>query len=418
MDKINNKKTILYLVTQSELGGAQRYVFDLATNLSQEFNISVAFGEQGKQGELAKQLKQANIKYYVIPHLKRAISPINDLKALIEIIKLIKKLKPDIIHLNSSKVSILGSIATIFFKLKIENRQSKIIYTVHGWVFNEPMPKWKKLFYKYAEKFTAIFKDKIICVSEFDRQTAIKEKICNPKKLTTIHNGIEQINFLSKEEARQNLTPQPPFTSPLAPLLIRRGELKGRGRRRGEGGEVLIGTIANLYPTKGLEYLIQAIYILITNYQLPITTIIIGEGEERKNLEDLIGQLNLKSNVILTGKINNAAELLPAFNIYVCSSVKEGLSYTIIEAMQAGLPIVATKVGGNKELIEDNKTGFLVEAKNPQMLAKKIQKLINNPELQQKLGANAKQKTREKFSLERMINKTKNVYISRSGRVS
>ncbi len=393
MDKINNKKTILYLVTQSELGGAQRYVFDLATNLSQEFNISVAFGEQGEKGELAKQLKQANIKYYVIPHLKRAISPINDLKALIEIIKLIKKLKPNIIHLNSSKISILGSLVGFLIKSEILNLKSEIIYTVHGWVFNEPMPAWKKLFYKYAEKFTAIFKHKIICVSEFDRQTAIKEKICNPKKLTTIHNGIEQINFLPKEQASEKLF-----------RIINKSEI------RNPKSEIRIGTIANLYPTKGLEHLIQAIHLLISNYQLPITAIIIGEGEERKNLEDLIGQLNLKNNVILTGRINNAAELLPAFDIYVCSSVKEGLSYTIIEAMQAGLPVVATNVGGNPELIQDHQTGLLAQAKNPQDLAEKIQELINNPDLQQKLGSEAKQKAEAEFNLEKMVEKTKKIY--------
>ncbi|MCK4554763.1 glycosyltransferase family 4 protein [Candidatus Parcubacteria bacterium] len=402
-----NKKTILYLVTQSELGGVQRYVFDLAKNLQNEFNIAIAFGEQGEAGELAKQLKQANIEYHIIPHLKRAISPINDLKALIEIIKLINKLKPDIIHLNSSKISILGSLAGLLIKSKILNLcrapmrylKSKIIYTVHGWVFNEPMPKWKKLFYKYAEKFTAIFKHKIICVSEFDKQTAIKEKICNPKKLTTIHNGIKPINFLSKEEAKQKLFKK-----------IQNSKFKIISKFKIQNSKFLVGVIANLYPTKGLEYLIQAIHLLISNYQLPITAIIIGEGEERKNLEDLIGQLNLKSNIILTGRIDNAAKLLPAFDIYVCSSVKEGLSYTIIEAMQAGLPIVATEVGGNPELIRDYKTGLLTETKNPQMLAEKIIELINNSNLQQKLGDEAKQKAEAEFSLKKMIEKTKKIY--------
>ena len=384
----NNKKTIFYLVTQSELGGAQRYVFDLAKNLKTEFNVAVAFGEQGEQGELAKQLKQANIEYHIIPHLKRAISPVNDLKALFEIIKLIRKLKPDIIHLNSSKISILGSLASLCVV-----RSTLCVYTVHGWVFNEPMPNWKKIFYKYAEKFTAIFKNKIICVSEFDKQTAIKEKTCAQKKLTTIHNGIKPINFLSKDEARNKLLNQ--YTS--IPVS--------------QYPSILIGAVANLYLAKGLEYLIQAIYILITNYQLPIIAIIIGQGEERKNLEDLIGQLNLKNNVILTGRIDNAAELLPAFDIYACSSVKEGLSYTIIEAMQAGLPVVATNVGGNPELIQDNKTGLLTPAKDPQILAKKIQWLINNPELGQKLGNNAKQKARDEFNFERMVKITKGVYL-------
>jgi len=383
---MNETKKILYLITQSELGGAQRYVFDLAKNLQNEFNITVAFGEQGEKGELVRQLQRANIKYYALPHLKRAICPLNDFLAFIEIIKLIKKIKPDIIHLNSSKISILGSIATkMCFMFHIT---CYVIYTVHGWVFNEPLPKWKKFFYKYAEKFTASFKNKIICVSEFDRQIAIQQKIAPEKKLITIHNGIKPVDFLPKQEALQKLMPN---TYNLKP------------------NTQIIGTIGNFYKTKGFKYLIKATKLLIDK-GLKIKIIIIGEGEERKNLEKLIKQNNLSNNFILTGKINNAAQLLPAFDIYVCSSVKEGLSYTIIEAMQAGLPIVATKVGGNPELIEDNKTGLLVEAKNPQMLAEKINRLTNNPKLSQELGEQAKIKAEEEFNLERMVKKTKEIY--------
>ncbi len=397
MNDESNKKSILYLITQSELGGAQRYVFDLATNLKQEFGIIAAFGEQGEKGELAEQLKQAGITYYAIPHLKRAVSPINDFLAFIEIIKLIKKIKPDIIHLNSSKISILGSLAALFIRIfairgiRINSRIG-IIYTVHGLVFNEPLPRWQKLFYKYAEKFTAKFKDKIICVSEFDRRTAIKEKICNPEKLITIRNGIAPINFYSREEAMKIIYSK-----------IVNCKLKIEN--------FLVGSIANLYKTKGLEYLIEAASVLITNYQLPITVIIIGEGEERKYLEDLISQLNLNNNVILAGSVGNAAKLLPAFDIYACPSVKEGLSYTIMEAMQAGLPIAATNAGGNPELIEDEKTGLLSATKNPQMLAEKIAYLMNNPAARQALGAEAKEKVNDEFGLERMVEEIKEIYL-------
>ncbi len=395
------EKKILYLITQSELGGVQCYIFDLALNLGNEFNIMVGFGEQGEAGELAKKLKQANIAYYSIPHLQRAICPFKDFLALIKIIKLIKKVKPDIIHLNSSKISILGSLAFAFIRIFVYSRHShyirdiRIIYTVHGWVFNEPLPIWKKLFYQYAEKFTALFKDKIICVSEFDRQTALRKKITTNKKLITIHNGIKPINFYTKIEARQKLfTPYPKI--PIQEYI-----------------NIIIGTIGNLYQTKGFTYLVKAINILITNYQLPITTVIIGEGKERKKLENLIKQNNLENNIILTGRIDKAAQLLPAFDIYVCSSVKEGLSYTIIEAMQAGLPIVATMVGGNPELIQDNKTGLLVQAKNPEQLARKIKQFIDNPELRKKLGEQAKIQAKKNFSLEKMIKETKKVYLAK-----
>jgi len=373
---MEKKKKILYLITQSELGGAQTYVIDLVQSFKDEFDISVGFGEQGDGGDLAKRLKENEIKYYSISHLKRNISPWQDLLAIFSIIKLVRRIKPDIIHLNSSKISILGSLAGIISK-------SKIIYTVHGWVFNEPLSKLKKNFYLHAEKFTAKFKNKIICVSEFDHKEALKNKIAPKEKLITIHNGIKPINLLSKEEARKKLGIN--------------------------DSEIIIGSIAYLYKTKGFEYLIQAIKILIDK-GLNIKTIIIGEGQEREELENWIDQLYLKNKIILAGKIDNAAELLKAFDIYVSSSVKEGLSYTIIEAMTAGLPIIATRVGGSPEMINDNEEGLLVDPANPEKLAQAITKIINNKELKNKLSEMAEKKARANFTLAKMIDKTKKTY--------
>jgi glycosyltransferase involved in cell wall biosynthesis len=383
-------KKILYIITQSELGGAQRYILDLAKNLKEEFEISVAFGEQGEKGKLARKLAENSINHYTVPYLKRAISPINDFLAFISIIKLIKKLRPDIIHLNSSKISIIGSLAAkSCYVLYVK---CYVVYTVHGWVFNEPLPLWQRLFYKYAEKFTAFLKDKIICVSEYERQIAIQEKITHEKKLITIHNGIEEINLLLPEQARRKLS------------QIKNSKFKI------QNSKFIIGTIANLYKTKGLEYLIEAIRLLI-NIGLNITTIVIGEGEERKNLEDLIAQTNLKNNFILVGEINNAACILPAFDVYVCSSLKEGFPYTILEAMSAGLPIVSTNVGGISEIITDKESGILVEPKNPKALAEGIKKLIDSEELRNTLGERSKKDVKEKFGLEKMIKKTKDVYL-------
>ncbi|PIR12675.1 hypothetical protein COV49_04605 [Candidatus Falkowbacteria bacterium CG11_big_fil_rev_8_21_14_0_20_39_10] len=401
------KKTILYLITQSELGGAQRYCFDLAKNLKNEFNIIVASGlprrslelfgtkagEQGDKGELGKILEKENIKFYFLKNLKRSISPVNDFLALIQIIKLIKTAKPDIIHLNSSKISILGSLSSAFIRIfairniRIHSRIS-IIYTAHGWVFNEPLSLWKKFFYKYAEKFTSPFKDKIICVSEYDRQTAIENKIAPAKKLITIHNGLAPINFLPRNEARAKLN----------------------SKFKIQNSKLIIGSIGNLYKTKGFEYLIGATKILISNIQSPISFVVIGEGQERKNLKKLIKKYKLENNFILAGSIDNAARLLSGFDIYVCSSVKEGLSYTLIEAMLSGLPIVATNVGGNPELIVDKKTGLLAKAVDPEDLAQKIKTLIENTSLQQDLSAQARHKAVEEFSLKKMVEKTKEVY--------
>jgi len=356
---------ILYLITQSDFGGAQKYVHDLATNISQNYTVIVAGGEQGNRGELAQKLRKKNIEYIHLSHLKRAILPWHDFLAFWQIKKLIKRKKPDIVHLNSSKISILGSLAAKQCKI------SKIIYTVHGWVFNEELAWWKKTLYKILEKWTAKFKTHIICLSEFDKKTAIQKKITPVNKISVIYNGIKPVDFLSKEKARQRLNL--------------------------DKNKLVIGTIANAYKTKGLKYLIES----VNKYELGYL-MIIGDGPERTKLK-------IEKNGIIAGCIPDAAKLLPAFDIYTCSSIKEGLPYTILEAMQAGLPIVSTNVGAIPEVITDNKNGLLVEPKNPEQLAEKIKYLLDNPKITKQLGENAKEKVKQ-FTLEQMVKKTEKLY--------
>jgi len=364
-------KKILYLVTQSDFGGAQKYVYDLATNISKNYDIIVAGGEQCQRGELAKKLKEKHITYHPISHLKRAILPVSDFLAFWQIVKLIKQEKPNIIHLNSTKISILGSLAGRWCSVQ------KIIFTAHGWIFNEDLSLFKKTLYKILEKFTAKFKTNIICLSEFEKNNTIKNKIASADKISIIHNGQEQINFLSREQAREKLN--------IAKNTI------------------AIGSIGNLYKNKGYEYLIKAIKKMqIADCRLQI----IGNGPERDNLEL---RINTAKNIKLSGNIENASQYLQAFDIYVCSSIKEGMPYTILEAMQAGLPIVSTNVGAIPEMITNNKHGLLVEPKNSKALAEKIQYLIDNPDVAKHLGENAKEKVRE-FSLEKMIEKTEKLY--------
>jgi glycosyltransferase involved in cell wall biosynthesis len=394
---------ILYLITQSEFGGAQRYVFDLASNLKSHCQLAVALGEQGKNGKLAKLLQENQIQFFTLPHLKRSISPINDLLAMLEIAKLIKQYQPDIIHLNSSKISILGSLAVFLIRIfairgiRINSR-IRIIYTVHGWVFNEPLPLPLKWFYLYAEKFAARFKHKIICVSEHDQRLALKHRLAPAEKLVTIHNGLAPINFYSRDEAKKMLpSPVSGLRSPVSGL-------------RSPVSSLLIGSLGHLYKTKGYEYFVEAASILISSIQYPVSFIIIGEGGERKKLENLIAKYNLQNNFLLTGSIDDAAKLLPALDIYACSSVKEGLPYSILEAMRAGLAIVAANVGGVPEMIENNKTGLLTKPADPQDLAEKIKTLLDNKTLVQELGQRAQTRVAIQFSLEKMLEQTEKVY--------
>ncbi len=372
---------ILYLVTQSEWGGAQRYIFDLATHLPNElYEVTVSAGptdRKTKQGQdLLIKLDEKNIKNYRLKNLVREINPIKDFKAYFEIKKLLKEVKPDILHLNSSKAGVIGAIAGRHANVK------KIIYTVHGFVFNEPTANWQKQIYIWAEKFSAKYKDKLICVSEYDRQTGIKNKIASENKLITINNGVEPINFLGKSVARQKINLPP--------------------------DKIIVGTIANFYLTKGLTYLITAAKE-VTKILPNLIFLLIGFGRLENQLKAGIKKLNLENKFFL-GKILSAKEYLLAFDIFVLPSVKEGFSYTILEAMQAGLPIVTTTVGGIPEMISDKINGLLVPPADPDTLAQAIIKLLENKNLATQLGNQAKIDVNQKFNLDKMVSATEKIY--------
>lgn len=354
-------KKILYLVTQAETGGAQKYVLDLASNLGKsQFEAIVAAG--GKATDpLFLNLQKNQIKYFRLKYVIRAINPVFDFLGFWEIFNLIKKEKPDVVHLNSSKVEILGSIAAKLLGVK------KIIFTAHGYVFNEPMSNLKRKFYIFLEKFCSKFIDKIICVSEFDKQTGLKNNIAPEDKYAIIHNAINlnNYNFLEKQEARQKLEG------------ITKIEFKDKK---------IIGTIANLYKTKGLEYFIEAAKIINRG---DAVYVVIGEGDEKKILESKIKDQRL-NNFFLVGNVPNAANYLKAFDIFVLPSVKEGFPYTILEAQAVGLPIIATKVGALPEIIKDNENGILIEPKNPQLLADKIKLLLADQDLYQRIKNNTR----------------------------
>jgi glycosyltransferase involved in cell wall biosynthesis len=252
---------------------------------------------------------------------------------------------------------------------------------VHGLVLKEPLAPIIKVIYWLAEWFAHKLRDVTICVSEDDRRAAIRAHIAKPQNTVTIPVGIDRdIPFLSKEEARKALVNRhPPLYSPLF-----RGETNGEGPlpNKGEdGGEgVWIGAIAGLYATKGLETLLAAARRLIqvrANGRSPLQFIIIGEGPERKKLEHYIAANHLQKNCHLLGHIPDAALYLKAFDCFALPSLKEGLPYTILEALAAQIPIIATRVGGIPEVMEESATHHLINPNNPTALTQAILSVLS-----------------------------------------
>jgi glycosyltransferase involved in cell wall biosynthesis len=392
--KTIEKIKLIFIVTQSEFGGAQRYVFELISGLSkQKYDILVAAG-QGN-GEIFEKLKTLEIKTIRLKYLKRSPHPLQILFSMSEILDLLKKQRPSIVFLCSSTAGIIGSCVSYLYK-KIGKSNVRIIYRIGGWAFHDPRNWFLNQLILTAEKMTAGFKDTIIVNSEFDRQAAIKNKICMPEKIVKIHNGInaESLNFLSKQEAKKSLA----------------GKIPGYNIKN---AKYTIGTIANLYRTKGLNHLIEAIALLESKYgPLGAKCIVIGEGKQRPKLEKIIKKHRLKNSVFLAGRIIDAFKCLKAFDAFVLPSLKEGFPWVILEAMAAEIPIIATRVGALPEIIENNKYGILIEPKNNLALAEKILWLLNNPKQAEQMALDAREKLYQEFAVEKMIEQTEKLLNS------
>jgi glycosyltransferase involved in cell wall biosynthesis len=337
----------------------------------------------GGDGILVVKLKEKSIKTITLEDLVRDVSLFKDAISFWNILRVFAKEKPDIIHLNSSKMGMLGALAGRMLFVQ------KIIFTGHGWAFNEDRSRLQKNIIYLLHKFTIILSHITIAVSEdIKKQIGIKSK-----KIVVIRNGIEEIDFFNKEIAREKI-----FGKLTADLYIQ--------------DRLLIGTISELHKNKGLEYLIDAVNILKSrglDENLPFV-IIIGEGEERIRLQERINRYFLENNIFMIGRVDEAQKYLKAFDIFTLTSITESLSYVILEAGQAGLPVVASRVGGIPEIINNMESGILVESKKPEEIIKAVYFLLNNPEKMNLFGQNLQRKVSGDFSKEGMIKRILDVY--------
>lgn len=394
MDNKSNKKRVLLVITQSEMGGAQRFFYNFVPRLNcDKYEILVASGsadlrQAGCDGgeDLLKKFKEEGLNVRELKFLKRDVSVANDLRAMWELRRLIKEFKPETLFLNSSKAGFIGSLAA---RLCGKAKRPKVIYRIGGWTFNDPWPDWKKKFWILLERISARWKDIIILNNKNDFEQAKQLKIKPKEKIALIYNGLDvyKMDFLPREEARLKL-------------------FEKAARQAGKIFQVekIVGTIANFYPPKGLEYLVEAAEFFKNDDG--IAFFIIGDGDDREKLENLIKTKGLEKKIFLLGRLSEAYKFLPAFDLFILSSLKEGFPWSVIEAMAAKLPVIATVVGAVPEIIDDGKNGLLVKPGNAAQIAAKIKEILINDRLAQEMGIQAHQTVLFKFNAAQMISRT------------
>lgn len=363
---------ILYVITKANFGGAQKYVYDLAS-AAQEAGHSpvVAYGVPGK---LSDMLRERGIRTVELQGLGRDLRLSGELSAFSQLLKVLKEERPDAVHVNSSK----GGLALLAARIRGVKR---ILFTAHGWAFNEDRSPFQKKVLRLIYTITVLLSHTTICVSNAVRRDI--DSALLRKKLLVIRNGIEAAQYLSKDDARHAF--------------------------RSDASGIWVGMIAELHPTKRVEDALHALGKLRDEFPT-LSLTVMGEGEERQRLEELVTALNLAGRVHLPGYTHDAPRLLHAFDLFLMPSRTEALGYAAIEAGYAGLPVIVSNVGGLPEVIEHEKTGLLVPPENPDALADAMRTLLSDPGCAKQYGTALKAHVEKEFSKERMVRETLVLY--------
>jgi glycosyltransferase involved in cell wall biosynthesis len=344
---------VLLLITLAEVGGAQAYVASLLPALVGRFDVAVAAHGDGPLRDAAQLY---GIRFLPLRHVRRAINPWRDTLGLLELIRLLRRERPDILHASSSKAGILGRLAAAVTGVPIR------IFTVHGWAFNAHTGNAARL-YRYADRLVRPLTTVTVCVAEHERATGLAARTCTAPRTIVIPNAVD-----ARIEPRT---------------------------RRADGLPQLVA-VGRLKPPKDFVTLVRAVAALPRE---SCELVVVGDGPDRPLIEAELDRLALDGRVRLAGERGDVPDLLSRADVFVLSSTSEGMPISVLEAMAAGLPVVASRVGGVPELVADGETGVLVPPGDSDQLALALGRLLADPELRQRLGDAGLVRVRDRFDL-------------------
>lgn len=368
---------IIELITSLDFGGTQKMLFETLKRINREKYQFIVVSLKGR-GVYTQEIEELGIKVVNLG-VNGGVSKFRLFLSLpivfFKLLKILIKEKPQIVHSYLFQANILGRIAAKIVRVPAIICSLRVM---------DP-----RKYQIWLERITKNFVTLFIANSEILRQFSIFNAGINPEKIITIYNGIDsnRYSYLNPQSKREEL-----------------------GIKE---NDYLIGTIGRLDEQKGIEYLFKALKIIKEQIQ-NFKCLVVGNGRLRSKLEQLKVKLGIKENVILTGARTDANDLMAMFNLFVLPSLWEGLPNVLLEAMACEKPIIATNVGGVPELIENEKSGILVEPKDPNSLAKAIIELIKNKEKSKIVSQQARKRV-EKFSLDKMVKEIEKIYDQQLG---
>ena len=372
------KIKVCHIITKLELGGAQKNTLYTLSNLDKEkFEVFLISGEGGI---LDDEARKENYKKYFIKCLVREVSPLNDLISLINIFLILKKEKPLIIHTHSSKAGIIGRVAGFFSGVKV------IIHTYHGFGFNEHQPYLLKKFYILLEKIVSFITDHFIFVSYNNLETAKRYKIIRKNNYSIIRSGIKLGEFLTYKDYS----------------FIEKYGFK-------KDGNLIIATVANLKPQKNPDDFIKVAETVLKDVD-NVLFFYCGGGEKLDYYKELIIKKGLEKKVIFTGWVYDVKEVYRSTDIFILTSLWEGLPRSIIEAIKSGCVVISYKTDGVTEVIRNGVNGFIVEQKDFYKMSEMILRLVKEKEFFDKIKENVVETELSKFDIDFMVKQQEKLY--------
>ena len=341
-------KRIRVLHVAEAAGGVERYLQTLFKYSDKEQVENILVCSQNYDYEKFKRLADR----VIVLKMAHDIQPSSDIKVERTLRRIIKQLKPDIVYAHSSKAGAFARIADL-------GLNNKVIYNPHGWAFNMQQSAKKQEMYKWVEKLSADFCDKIVCISDAERESALREKICKPSKLQVIYNGIdlEEIEKAASMSRVQLGIPEDAF---------------------------VVGMVGRLSKQKAPDTFVKAAKLI--KEKIPNAFfLMVGDGELRGQIEGLINQYDLGSSFLITGWVDNPTAYMKIMDVGMLLSRWEGFGLGLPEYMACGVPIVATNVDAIPNIIEDGVNGILIDKDNCLKAAQVSVEIYNEQILQRNL---------------------------------
>jgi glycosyltransferase involved in cell wall biosynthesis len=374
----SRRAKIVHLITRLELGGAQQNTLYCVEHHDRtKFEVGLVAGAGGQLDSKARGIQDSDV--VLVPWLRHAIAPVHDALAIPRLARRLAGV--DLVHTHSSKAGILGRAAARVAGV------SAVVHTVHGWSFNAFQPKAQRRFYVALERAAARVTDRLICVSDSDRTLGLRSGIGEPSLYRIVRSGIDPAEFAPapgvRERARQALGFAP--------------------------GTVVVGTVANFKPQKAPLDFVEAARLSLAR-DPSLRFVFAGDGELRPEVERAIARAGLGGSVRLLGWREDVADVLAALDVFLLTSLFEGLPRSLLQAIAAERPVVVTDTGGTAELVENRVSGFLVPPSDPAAAAAAVVALAGDVALRARFAASARGRLGEEFDVRRMVREVEAIY--------